>query len=58
MAAAYAESVVAHGGGGGAGKSPLAPTAVHCNALLNAYCRGGRWMHLGGLRKDLSLIHI
>lgn len=38
MAEAYAESVAR----GGAGKSPLTPSAVHCNALLNAYCRGGR----------------
>lgn len=46
MAEAYAEPIAAHGGAGGdggAGKSALSPSAVHCNALLNAYCRGDRW---------------
>ncbi|CAM9846822.1 unnamed protein product, partial [Laminaria digitata] len=45
MAEAYAESIHAHGGGSGgsgAGRSTLTPTTVHCNALLNAYCRGER----------------
>lgn len=43
MAEAYADSIAGHGGDGGAGKSTLSPSAVHCNALLNAYCRGDRW---------------